>query len=102
MGSQADGREKRGHVRLPVERPIEIAWGSERLEVVLEDVSLSGAKVRLPRPPAIGTKLTIGSGGRAIQATVARVTGLSVGIHFDDEDAALAYVMSTVLKAPQD
>jgi len=104
MASDDDSkdRERRRHMRLPVERPVEIAWGGEKREVVLEDVSFSGAKVRLPRPPAVGTRLSITSGGKAIEATVARVSGLSVGIRFDHEDAAFEYVMGVVLKPPQD
>lgn len=96
------GRERRRHTRLPLERPVEVAWGDERRQVVLEDVSLSGAKMRLAHPPAVGTRLTIGSGDRRIAASVARISGDSVGIRFDDEDAALGYVISTVIATPKD
>jgi hypothetical protein len=100
--SSGSGAERRAHVRLPLTREVDVSWGGETRRVRLEDVSLSGAGMRLSNPPPVGTRIVVGKAGQEARAEVVRVVGDLVGLRFESDEAALGYVMSTVLAKPRD
>jgi hypothetical protein len=89
-------------VRLPLAREVEVSWAGESRRVSLEDVSLSGARMRLANPPPVGTRVVVGGAGQRANAEVVRVVGDMAGLRFESDEAALGYVMATVLAKPKD
>lgn len=88
--------DRRAFVRLPIGRATRLVWGDRDEPVEVEDVSMSGAKLRLDNPPSVGLSVALCHGDDRVTAEVVRAFGGSVALRFSADEESATYLLRLV------
>jgi len=80
-----DLKERRGHIRLPVDHSVSASAGGSTFTASLEDISLAGARIDCDRKLSAGAKVSLVLKDEIVPGCVIWAEGTKAGLSFDVE-----------------